>query len=86
MYRACTLAVLDAAVQRLRDWDVVFRAEDGVFEAQPVVLGRRDGSHAEVVSGLAPGQRYAASGSFDARSAIDAKRPTTHQRPISVSR
>jgi cobalt-zinc-cadmium efflux system membrane fusion protein len=58
------VAVVDAAVQRLRDWDVVFLAEDGVFEAQPVTLGRSDRTHVEVVAGLAPGQRYAAAGSF----------------------
>jgi cobalt-zinc-cadmium efflux system membrane fusion protein len=58
------VAVLETAVQRMRDRDVVFRAEDGVFEAQPVELGRRDGLHVEIVSGLAPGQRYAAGGSF----------------------
>jgi cobalt-zinc-cadmium efflux system membrane fusion protein len=58
------VAVVEAAVQRLRDWDVVFVAEGGVFEAQPVTLGRRDGAHVEIVAGLAPGQRYAAAGSF----------------------
>jgi len=58
------VAVREEAVQRLRDRDVVFLAEDGVFEAQPVVLGLRDGLHVEVVSGLAPGQHYAAAGSF----------------------
>jgi cobalt-zinc-cadmium efflux system membrane fusion protein len=58
------VAVAAAAVQRLRDWDVGFLAEDGVFEAQPVALGRRDANWVEVVSGLAPGQRYVAAGSF----------------------
>ncbi len=58
------IAVVEAAVQRLRDWDVVFLAEDGVFEAQPVELGRRDGSHVEIVTGLSPGQRYVAVNSF----------------------
>ena len=58
------IAVSEAALQRLRDWDVVFLAEDGVFEAQPVTLGRRDGEHVEIVAGLAPGQRYVAANSF----------------------
>lgn len=58
------VAVAAAAVQRLRDWDVVFLAEDGVFEAQPVTLGRSDGEHVEIVAGLAPGQRYVAANSF----------------------
>lgn len=52
------------ALQRLRDRDVVFLAADDLFEAQPVELGRRDATHAEIVSGLAAGQRYVAEGSF----------------------
>ncbi len=35
-----------------------------MFEAQPVELGRRDGERVEIVSGLAAGQRYVATGSF----------------------
>jgi len=58
------VAVTVEALQRLRDWDVVFIAANDVFEAQPVELGRRDAAHVEVVSGLAAGQRYAAEGSF----------------------
>jgi len=58
------VAVEVGALQRLRDWDVVFLAASDVFEAQPVELGRRDATHAEVVSGLAAGQRYVAAGSF----------------------
>jgi cobalt-zinc-cadmium efflux system membrane fusion protein len=61
---AVAVAVAEPAVQRLRDWDVVFVAEGDVFEAQPLALGRSDGSHVEIVAGLAPGQRYAAAGSF----------------------
>jgi cobalt-zinc-cadmium efflux system membrane fusion protein len=58
------VAVAVEALQRLRDWDIVFLAEGEVFEAQPVELGRRDGAHVEIVAGLTPGQRYAAAGSF----------------------
>jgi cobalt-zinc-cadmium efflux system membrane fusion protein len=58
------VAVRASALQRLRDWDVVFRNEGDVFEAQPVELGRRDGEWVEIVSGLSPGDRYAAAGSF----------------------
>jgi cobalt-zinc-cadmium efflux system membrane fusion protein len=58
------VAVAVEAIQRVRDWDVVFIAAENVFEAQPVELGRRDGAHVEIVSGLAAGQRYAAAGSF----------------------
>jgi cobalt-zinc-cadmium efflux system membrane fusion protein len=58
------VAVTVDAIQRLRDWDVVFLEAGGVFEAQPVELGRRDATHVEIVSGLAPGQRHVAAGSF----------------------
>ena len=58
------VAVALDALQRLRDWDVVFLAAKDVFEAQPVEVGRRDATHAEIVSGLAAGQRYVAAGSF----------------------
>ncbi len=58
------VAVAAEALQRVRDWDVVFLAEGEVFEAQPVELGRRDGEHVEITSGLAAGQRYVAAGSF----------------------
>ena len=58
------VAVPEAALQRLRDGDVVFLADGGVFEAQPVELGRRDGRHVEIVAGLASGQPYVAAGSF----------------------
>jgi cobalt-zinc-cadmium efflux system membrane fusion protein len=58
------VAVRASALQRLRDWDVVFRNEGDVFEAQPIEPGRRDGEWVEVVSGLAAGDAYAAAGSF----------------------
>ena len=58
------VAVVVDALQRVRDRDVVFLAVGDVFEAQPVELGRRDSTHAEILSGLAAGQRYVAAGSF----------------------
>lgn len=58
------VAVRASALQRMRERDVVFRNEGDVFEAQPVELGRRDGDWVEIVSGLSPGDRYAAQGSF----------------------
>ncbi len=58
------VAVSVDALQRVRDWDVVFLAVGNVFEAQPVELGLRDGTHVEIVSGLAAGQEYVAAGSF----------------------
>jgi cobalt-zinc-cadmium efflux system membrane fusion protein len=58
------VAVEATALQRLRDWDVVFIAHGDVFEARPVELGRRDAERVEIVSGLAAGQAYVAAGSF----------------------
>ncbi len=58
------IAVRASALQRLRDWDVVFVADGDVLEAQPVELGRRAADHVEVRAGLAAGQHYVADGSF----------------------
>ena len=61
---AAPVTVRQGAIQRVRDWDVVFVADKNVFEAQPIELGRSDGERVEVVAGLAPGATYAAAGSF----------------------
>ena len=58
------VAVPVAAIQTLRDWKVVFARFGDVFEARPVELGRSDGKLVEIVKGLAPGTRFAASNSF----------------------
>jgi cobalt-zinc-cadmium efflux system membrane fusion protein len=58
------VAVASHSIQRLRDWDVVFLAAGGTFEAQPLELGRRDAAYVEVTEGLAAGQRYVTDGSF----------------------
>lgn len=58
------VVVRQEAIQRIRDRDVVFIADENVFEAQPIELGAHDDVHVEVVSGLAAGTPYAASGSF----------------------
>lgn len=58
------VAVPADAIQRIRDWDVVFITAGDVFEAQPIELGRRDAERVEVVSGLAAGQLYVTTGSF----------------------
>jgi membrane fusion protein, heavy metal efflux system len=58
------VAVSLEALQRVRDWDVVFLADGEVFEAQPIELGRSDEALSEVTAGLAAGQRYVAEGSF----------------------
>lgn len=61
---AVPLAVRAAALQKLRDWDVVFVRDGDLYEAQPVELGGRDADWVEVLAGLAPGQEYVAANSF----------------------
>jgi len=58
------LAVRAAALQKLRDWDVVFVRDGDLYEAQPVDLGRRDANWVEVLAGLSPGQEYVTGNSF----------------------
>ncbi|MGX2041471.1 efflux RND transporter periplasmic adaptor subunit [Methylocaldum sp. MU1018] len=43
---------------------VVFVEEEEGFEPRPVTLGRGDDHYVEIVAGLEPGERYAATGSF----------------------
>jgi membrane fusion protein, heavy metal efflux system len=57
-------AIRATALQRFRDWDVVFLNVGDVFQAMPVVLGRRDAEWVEVLEGVEPGQHYAADNSF----------------------
>jgi len=58
------LAVRAAAVQKLRDWDVVFIRGGDQYEAQPIELGNRDVNWIEVLAGLSAGQEYVAANSF----------------------
>lgn len=58
------VAVKAEALQTFRDWDVVFIKVGNLFEARPLEIGRREGEWVEVLSGLTPGQEYAAKNSF----------------------
>jgi cobalt-zinc-cadmium efflux system membrane fusion protein len=58
------VAVKRDGLQRFRDWDVVFVRVGDLFEARPLELGRKDGEWVEVLSGLSPGEKYAAANSF----------------------
>lgn len=49
------LCVPLAALQRFRDWDVVFIQVGEDYEIRPLELGRRDGVNVEVLSGLNAG-------------------------------
>ncbi|MEP7311602.1 MAG: efflux RND transporter periplasmic adaptor subunit [Pseudomonadota bacterium] len=44
-----------SALQRFRDWDVVYIRVGDDYEARPIELGRRDGQHVEVTAGLRSG-------------------------------
>jgi len=58
------IVVPDSAIQTIDNQPVVFVEEHEGFEKRPVVLGRRNGTHCEVLSGLNGGERYAVTGSF----------------------
>lgn len=58
------IAVSVGAIQTIRDWSVVFVNYGDIFEARPLELGRKDDRWVEVLSGLSPGERYAAKNSF----------------------
>jgi cobalt-zinc-cadmium efflux system membrane fusion protein len=58
------VAVAVDALQTIEGRKVVYKRVPEGFVAQPVATGRSDERFVEIVSGLAPGERYAASGSF----------------------
>lgn len=64
------LAVAVEAIQTFRDWQVVFVRYGNQFEARPLTLGRSDGKYVEVLAGLTPGVRYAATNSFAVKAEI----------------
>ncbi|HJY38689.1 MAG TPA: efflux RND transporter periplasmic adaptor subunit, partial [Steroidobacteraceae bacterium] len=49
------VAVRADALQRFRDWQVVFQNEGDAYQAQPVETGRSDGEWVEISSGLPAG-------------------------------
>lgn len=61
---AVRLAVSLEGIQSLRDWTVVFARYGEYFEARPLLLGRRDNQHVEILDGLNVGDKYAAGNSF----------------------
>ena len=52
------------AVQSLEGETVVFIPEGDAFESVPVVLGRTNGTHVEIATGLGRGEQYVAEGAF----------------------
>jgi membrane fusion protein, heavy metal efflux system len=58
------LAVPLAALQRFRDFDVVFAQVGETYEVRMLTLGRRDAQSVEVLEGLAPGTAYVTDNSY----------------------
>jgi cobalt-zinc-cadmium efflux system membrane fusion protein len=58
------LVVPLAAIQTYEGSSVVFAERPGGFAPRPVILGARGESQVAVLSGLEPGERYVATGSF----------------------
>lgn len=58
------LAVESSAIQSIDGRQVVFAQDAKGFEVRPVKTGRSDGPMIEILSGLKPGERYAAANSF----------------------
>ncbi len=53
------------AVQNIEGKDGIFVQEGDDFRPTPVVVGRRDGNRAEIISGLDPGTSYVTRGAFE---------------------
>lgn len=68
---AVPLAVPLAALQRFRDWDVVFVRIGEDYEIRPLELGRRDGVHVEVLDGLKVGDEIVVEQSYLVKADIE---------------
>jgi cobalt-zinc-cadmium efflux system membrane fusion protein len=62
--RRVPLAVHESALQRFRDFTVVFARFGDTYEVRMLELGARDGEFAEVLGGLEPGTPYVTAQSF----------------------
>lgn len=58
------LAVEKSALQRFRDFDVVFEQIGDTYEVRMLELGRADATRVEVLAGLEPGARYVTRNSY----------------------
>jgi cobalt-zinc-cadmium efflux system membrane fusion protein len=58
------LAVERQAIQRFRDFDVVFERIGDTYEVRMLELGRSDDTHVEVLKGLEPGAQYVVENSY----------------------
>ena len=58
------LAVSTNALQRFRDFDVVFAKVGDTYEVRMLELGAKDNDFIEVIGGLVPGTVYVTDNSF----------------------
>jgi cobalt-zinc-cadmium efflux system membrane fusion protein len=64
------LAVSADAVQTMDQQTMLFMAAPGGFVAKPVKIGRSDGKTVEILSGMQPGDHYAATNTFVLKSEL----------------
>lgn len=69
--RAVPLAVKSSALQRFREFTVVFAQVGNSYEVRMLELGANDGTWVEVLSGIKPGTRYVSENSFLIRADIE---------------
>lgn len=62
--RDVPLAVRQSALQRFRDFEVVFACFDDVYEVRMLELGRRNRDWVEVLGGIEPGTQYVTENSY----------------------
>lgn len=58
------LVVPNSAIQTIENETVVFVEEHDEFRKRPVLVGRTTGGQSEIIKGLNPGEKFAASGTF----------------------
>jgi cobalt-zinc-cadmium efflux system membrane fusion protein len=65
------LAVPASALQRFREFDVVFAQVGETYEVRMLTLGRRDANFVEVLEGLEPGTTYVSENSYVIKADIE---------------
>jgi cobalt-zinc-cadmium efflux system membrane fusion protein len=65
------LAVRTKAIQRFRDFDVVYAKVGNRYEVRMLKIGRRTPEWTEILGGLAPGTEYVTDGAFLIRADIE---------------
>ena len=65
------LAVRQSAIQRFRDFQVVFAKFDDTYEVRMLELGRQNDDWVEVLSGIEPGTEYVAENSYIIKADIE---------------